>query len=627
MKFPLFILSSLFISQFSFASNLDTWQQQAKQQNLANHPYWRILLRYEQQKEAQWQSIVNDKAFFLSAEGQHNSQAELQATLAALASDNITDKAVSCQFPARISWLKTQLQISDSQLPKVDCPALQTWLTGINPHQATLVFAADFINNPSSMFGHTLLRIDTAEQTEDTRLLAYAVNYAAQTNTANGLEFAYKGLTGGYAGAFSILPYYEKVKEYNDFENRDLWEYQLNLSPEEITQGLKHLWEIKRVNFPYYFLSSNCSYQLLGLLEAARPNTYLRQDFPIYAIPTDTLRRVLEEKDILRKLVYRPANGTTLAYHAQQNNPFLNKAAKALAKDVNYSVDHLNSADQARAYEMAYDYLYYLFLAHKVDKDTAPSQLRQLLIKRSQYQIADQRITPPQPKVDPAQGHGTTRLQFGLSHQQDQDISFAEWRPAYQDLLDNDEGYRRGAGIDFLRLRVGYNHSTQQAKLLNFTLLNIDSLASGNDFIQPLSWSFALGLEQEAIDNQQFSEQKQHTVSYVRGGAGVASPLHSQDWLCFALAQGHFQAATAIEDGWRVGVGGKLGCRQQTVHGQLLLDVQPMYYSDHQTLTTTTRAAYQWQYSVNQGVRVQLLNQQQKHKDWQSIEASWVRYF
>lgn len=113
----------------------------------------------------------------------------------------------------------------------------------------------------------------------------------------------------------------------------------------------------------------------------------------------------------------------------------------------------------------------------------------------------------------------------------------------------------------------------------------------------------------------------------MRGGAGVASPLHSQDWLCFALAQGHFQAATAIEDGWRVGVGGKLGCRQQTVHGQLLLDVQPMYYSDNQTLTTTTRAAYQWQYSVNQGVRVQLLNQQQKHKDWQSIEASWVRYF
>jgi len=214
-----------------------------------------------------------------------------------------------------------------------------------------------------------------------------------------------------------------------------------------------------------------------------------------------------------------------------------------------------------------------------------------------------------------------------LSHQQDQDISFAEWRPAYQDLLDNDQGYRRGAGIDFLRLRVGYNHSTQQAKLLNFTLLNIDSLASGNDFIQPLSWSFALGLEQEAIDNQKFSEQKQHTVSYVRGGAGVASPLHSQDWLCFALAQGHFQAATAIEDGWRVGVGGKLGCRQQTEHGQFLFDVQPMYYNDHQILTTTSRAAYQWQYSVNQGLRVQFSNQQQKKQNWQSIEASWVSYF
>jgi hypothetical protein len=42
-----------------------------------------------------------------------------------------------------------------------------------------------------------------------------------------------KVLTGQYPGEYSIMPYYRKVKEYGDFESRDLWEYELNLTPEE----------------------------------------------------------------------------------------------------------------------------------------------------------------------------------------------------------------------------------------------------------------------------------------------------------------------------------------------------------------------------------------------------------
>jgi hypothetical protein len=144
MKRSHFVLSSLLLSQFSFASPLDTWQQQATQQNLANNPYWRILLRYEKQVGTQWRSIVNDKKFFLSANGQVDPQAELQATLHALATDTTPDTAVSCQFPARVSWLKQQLNIEESQLPSVECPALHTWLSGINPHQATLSICRRF---------------------------------------------------------------------------------------------------------------------------------------------------------------------------------------------------------------------------------------------------------------------------------------------------------------------------------------------------------------------------------------------------------------------------------------------------------------------------------------------------
>ena len=85
----------------------------------------------------------------------------------------------------------------------------------------------------------------------------------------NGLTFAIQGLIGGYPGTFSVLPYYIKVREYSNLENRDLWEYELNLSPEEIEIFVDHLWELGSTYFAYYYLSENCSYHVLGLLEAS----------------------------------------------------------------------------------------------------------------------------------------------------------------------------------------------------------------------------------------------------------------------------------------------------------------------------------------------------------------------
>ena len=75
------------------------------------------------------------------------------------------------------------------------------------------------------MYGHTLLRMDAADQDERTRLLAYTINFAAGTEETSGFMYVLKGLFGGYPGVFSMLPYYLKVREYSDLEHRDLWEY------------------------------------------------------------------------------------------------------------------------------------------------------------------------------------------------------------------------------------------------------------------------------------------------------------------------------------------------------------------------------------------------------------------
>ena len=65
------------------------------------------------------------------------------------------------------------------------------------------MFTDAYMSNPSSLFGHTLLRIDTARK--GTQLLAHGANYGAFTEgRENSVLFAVWGLTGGYYGGFTV---------------------------------------------------------------------------------------------------------------------------------------------------------------------------------------------------------------------------------------------------------------------------------------------------------------------------------------------------------------------------------------------------------------------------------------
>ena len=70
-----------------------------------------------------------------------------------------------------------------------------------------------------------------------------------------------------------------KVREYNDTEARDLWEYELNLSPDQVDWMVRHAWETGATWFDYFFFRENCSYHLLSLLELAEPSLHLRSRF------------------------------------------------------------------------------------------------------------------------------------------------------------------------------------------------------------------------------------------------------------------------------------------------------------------------------------------------------------
>ncbi len=120
-----------------------------------------------------------------------------------------------------------------------------------------------------------------------------------------------KGIFGGYQGFFSTIPYYSKVQEYRDIENRDIWEYRLNLAPEHIHRLLMHTWEMGNAYFDYYFFKENCAYHILSLLEVANPQFHLTDQFHFWTIPADTIRLLIQNKMALSETSSYRAAGST----------------------------------------------------------------------------------------------------------------------------------------------------------------------------------------------------------------------------------------------------------------------------------------------------------------------------
>src|SRR5262249_53633592 len=138
-------------------------------------------------------------------------------------------------------------------------------------------------------------------------LLDYGVDYSADVDTTNALLYAFKGLTGLFPGTFHHYPYYYKVREYNDYESRDLWEYDLSLSPAQVAMLVAHIWELGSTYFDYYYLTENCSYHVLGALEAAAPELELLRHVKTPVIPVDTVKALYENQGLVRDVRYRPS--------------------------------------------------------------------------------------------------------------------------------------------------------------------------------------------------------------------------------------------------------------------------------------------------------------------------------
>ena len=535
----------------------------AEEMKLSEQREWHVLMHYAPRMMGSGViSLADDDDFFLNENGKTDPAAELESTLISFfLSEPTSDQSPQCRFPARFAWLKKSLAMDTSRLPRPHCKTLEIWLGNLSVDGVTLVFPVAYLNNPASMFGHTFLRLDSHAERNATDLLAWTVNFAARTEENQGLGYAFKGLFGGYQGTFTLEKYFFRVKEYGDLENRDLWEYQLDFSGEEILRLQLHLWELLPVDFDYYFLDENCSFQLLSLLEAARPEMKLSEQFPLDVIPSDTVRAVNAEPGLLKNATYRPSGRKILLSRVDQLDPEYQELAKALALSEiqvdDSAMKALSEHSRAQVLELASEYIAYLNAVFQKENRKPGSVINedltyQLLVERSELPVSQQRPEIPEPETRPDQGHSSRRIGIQYGYEEPWQYLELDLRWAYHDLYDPGGGYVDGAQIEMFKPSFRIYPEKSRFQLEAFDIVSIISAAPRNRFIKPLSWEVSA-----AVKRERFDKNDRPLLGAFDGGLGVSYEL-ADDTLFSAFATASIRLGDHFNQFIAVGGGGEM---------------------------------------------------------------------
>jgi Domain of unknown function (DUF4105) len=516
---PLILLSYFHTAQADTDSYVKELQNKATELKLWTHREWINLLHYDKDGNSeQLLSQVDDVRFFNAEDGKNNPQAELLQTLDAFFSTVSNDDThPQCKFVARFNWLRGKLGINLSTLPKATCKDYKQWRALVPDEQVTLVFPAYHLNSPSSMFGHTLLRLDPAKDKMSSDWLSMAVNFGANVREGdNSLFYAFKGLSGGYPGFFIVTPYFKKIKEYNRKEKRDIWEYPLDLTPEETKRMVTHLWELKEIEFDYYFFDENCSYRLLELLEVARPSIELTDDFELSAIPVDTVRSI-QRSGMITDIHYRPSQVTVLEYLLKKIPPKNIDLVESISKDhrlIN-SDEFKTLSDKEKILILDTSYKYLRFQQTDTARNAESSKNSHKLLEALNAYPIQKLDKPPVPSSHPEQSHDSKRAAISFGQENRQRYSELAFRFSFHSLEDNEHGFLQGAQINMGNI-VLRDTENENPKLQRFDVIDIFSLTARTQFFKPMSWKIYTGLERQLTFGQQ------RIAAHVTGGAGVA---------------------------------------------------------------------------------------------------------
>lgn len=472
-------------------------------EQLSSHRVWLTLLHYEPVLFGSGsRSAIDSENYFLSSNGRRNPLAELRATVTALGNPvvNANDHA-QCKFPARYLWLRKHVESLRHAKPVV-CAEYAEWLKTGAISSISMVFATGHMKSPASFFGHNFLKFNSANRGGSNDLLDDTINFGAEVpENEGGLTYFYKGIFGGYSAVFERQPFFRHMAKYGEEDLRDVWEYELNLSDEQIKIILAHTWELQKADLTYYFFRKNCAYQIAKLIALVSPARLIPKLLP-WTMPYNVFSKLAKARingePLVRDIRYHPSRRSRFhqRYFAlsDTDRSFFSSYVTGDVTLNSEIFDQRSMSSKLDLIDVLIDYFEFRLRLDGKD-DVAASEKNKLLIKRFTLPITEKTNVSYSKPFAPHLAQRPGYLAFSkLNNSSFGGATELRVRPAYFDFLSLDRG-RSTTGV-FTLLDTTVLIQNDNISLRGIDLLNVTNLApsiTGIPGDSGTSWNFRVG--------------------------------------------------------------------------------------------------------------------------------------
>jgi len=480
--FGLFYLSFSAVASTEEAASLI---KQAQDKQLAEHPYWQALLHFKSKESGgSGESEIVSPEFFLAKNGRYDVEAELRATLEAIffPSADDMDQHAQCRFVARYRWLKKMLAWPKSSSSEMSCLAYERWALKGEIESLSLIFASGYLGNPASFYGHLLLKFNSNRELIATDLMDQSINFGAIVpENESPLIYIYRGIFGGYDAAFSHTQFFRQNHIYVESELRDMWEYELELSKDEVAQIVAHSWELMGQQFVYYFHKENCAYQMAELLRLVVGQPLLRKSLP-WALPSSIIDHMTtithNGQPLIRKVRLIPSRQSRFYAGYDALSLPQKKAIDVLVEsDLELQIPHyqqLSTSEKSQLLVTLFDYFEYMIVEEE-DDDVYRKSKHKLLMERLSLPMEKTKQARDYPMLAPHYSSLPSLLRVSGLHNSSLGYGIElQARPTYYDTLALDEG--RIAHSHITMFDVKFVFLNQQLKLRSLDFVNVETL-------------------------------------------------------------------------------------------------------------------------------------------------------
>lgn len=467
-------------------------------------PQWLKILRYNKTLFGH-ESEVDYPKYFLSKDGKTDPLKEMQASIKAFNNppkSNFNNHPI-CLFPGRYLYLLKHQKVKAFDLKK--CTDFQKYRKKLNVNSASIIFSSYYINKPASAFGHTFIKLNQGDA-KNSDLKSYGVDFSAQVTTKNPLMYGVMGIFGGFYGRFSLLPYFLKLREYNDVESRDLWEFELNLSKADLELLEAHLWDMNLALFDYYYFTENCSYHVYRFIDAIKPEWNLWDEVYTYLAPIDTIIPLIKKEGVLKNIFLRKSIQKRVH---EKLDTLSNKELKFIKESItNKKVANYSDLKKpSRAFDGLIEFMDYKF-SKDIHLGESKSELvsfkMKVLKERSQLEESFvEKIKIRKNSFD--YGHRPRRMRLNSISSDIVSGFEIEDRTALHNILELKGDAYSDFSLEMGRTSILYDDTRKKLFFNSFTLANVTALRPFTYLEKLLSWQFAVGVKRDEFEIHKIS--------------------------------------------------------------------------------------------------------------------------